>query len=238
MERYAFVDVSNTKGTVKGLLGFSIDWQKFLQFLKGEKWQCREVFYYEGRMETPKNIRKHDRLSKIGYSVRSKTIFLHRNKERMVTFTCDSCEERNSVPVMNAVFKCSNCSAEKIVLPTSNNHPKANFDVELAVDALDYARPNTEILIFSGDGDFRYLAEKLVDRGALVTFVSSTHKNLGSNKRFSTRLKDLITKEEARAREIKEHPRMRFLEIDNFRKIIGKDGFMYKENAAKRDVSE
>lgn len=74
-ERYAFIDVSNTKGTVKSLLSFSIDWQKLLQLLKGEKWQCRDVFYYEGRMENSKSIRKHEKLTQAGYQVRAKTIF-------------------------------------------------------------------------------------------------------------------------------------------------------------------
>ncbi len=237
MERYAFIDVANTKGTTRGVLDFGIDWLKLLQLLKGERWQCREVFYYEGAMDTPKYRKRHDKLSKMGYAVKSKIIFLHKNEERTVKFQCEKCRHENSALFQEAKFLCTKCtSLESPVIAYTKNHAKANFDVELTVDALDYARPGTEILLFTGDGDFRYLAEKLIERGAMVTFVSSTHKTLESKRRFSTRLGGLITLEEARARDVGEKSRVRFQEIDNWRRLIKKS--QNEENAAKRDVSE
>ncbi|MBI4224753.1 MAG: NYN domain-containing protein [Candidatus Sungbacteria bacterium] len=157
----------------------------------------------------------------------------------MAKFVCVDCKENNSIPREQAVFKCIRCTKETIMHSQSSSHPKANFDVELTVDALDYARPNTEIMIFSGDGDFRYLAEKLIARGAIVLFISSTQNNYAINKRVSTRLKNLVAEEEKRARDLGQKPRVQFLEINNWRNLIQKEKLSEnEENAAKRDVSE
>ncbi|MCP1170095.1 LabA-like NYN domain-containing protein [Limimaricola litoreus] len=50
---------------------------------------------------------------------------------------------------------------------------KGNMDVELAVDALDLAERIDHAVLFSGDGDFRPLAEALQRRGVRVSVVSS-----------------------------------------------------------------
>lgn len=50
---------------------------------------------------------------------------------------------------------------------------KGNMDVEIAVDALEIAEHVDHIVLFSGDGDFRYLVEALQRRGRKVTVVST-----------------------------------------------------------------
>jgi len=50
---------------------------------------------------------------------------------------------------------------------------KGNMGVELAVNALDLAGQIDEMVLFSGDGDFRSLVEALQRRGGRVTVVSS-----------------------------------------------------------------
>jgi uncharacterized LabA/DUF88 family protein len=50
---------------------------------------------------------------------------------------------------------------------------KANMDVELAVDAMDLAAHVDEIVLFSGDGNFRSLITSLQRRGIRVTIVST-----------------------------------------------------------------
>jgi uncharacterized LabA/DUF88 family protein len=54
---------------------------------------------------------------------------------------------------------------------------RANMDIELAVDAMELARHVDEIVLFSGDGDFRSMVEAVQRRGVRVTVVStiSTH---------------------------------------------------------------
>jgi uncharacterized LabA/DUF88 family protein len=50
---------------------------------------------------------------------------------------------------------------------------KDNMDIELAVDALELAEHVDQIVLFSGDGDFRSLVEAVQRRGVWVTVVSS-----------------------------------------------------------------
>jgi uncharacterized LabA/DUF88 family protein len=47
------------------------------------------------------------------------------------------------------------------------------MNIEIAVDALELARHVDQIVLFSGDGDFRSLVEALQRRGVHVTVVSS-----------------------------------------------------------------
>src|SRR6187551_1741638 len=50
---------------------------------------------------------------------------------------------------------------------------KGNMDIELAVDALELAAHVDQMVLFSGDGDFRSLVEALQRRGVRVTVVST-----------------------------------------------------------------
>lgn len=236
MKRYALIDVSNTKETTKTVFNFGVDWEKLMKFLKNEKWRCQEVVYYEGRTNDKKFRNLHKKLESLSYIVRTKLTFFHQNRKREIEFICDNCSKQNSFE--ECKFNCLECSQEKIVnLNNKGTHPKANFDVEITADALSYAGPDTTIILFTGDGDFRYLAEKLIETGAAVIFVSTYHETIKDRKkRFSTRLKELLVIEEQIALKTGEKSRARFLEINNFKNLISKNE--EKENAAKRDVSE
>jgi len=50
---------------------------------------------------------------------------------------------------------------------------KGNMDIELAVDAMEIAEHVDQIVLFSGDGDFRSLVEAVQRRGVQVTVVST-----------------------------------------------------------------
>src|SRR5579862_2084789 len=50
---------------------------------------------------------------------------------------------------------------------------KGNMDIELAVDAMELAEHVDEIVLFSGDGDFRSLVEAVQRRGVRVTVIST-----------------------------------------------------------------
>ena len=50
---------------------------------------------------------------------------------------------------------------------------RGNMDIELAVDALELAEHVDQIVLFSGDGDFRSLVMALQRRGVRVTVVST-----------------------------------------------------------------
>jgi uncharacterized LabA/DUF88 family protein len=50
---------------------------------------------------------------------------------------------------------------------------KGNMDIELAVDAMELAEHVDQIVLFSGDGDFRSLVGAVQRRGVRVTVVST-----------------------------------------------------------------
>jgi uncharacterized LabA/DUF88 family protein len=50
---------------------------------------------------------------------------------------------------------------------------KGNMDIELAVDAMELAQHIDQMVLFSGDGDFRPLVEAVQRRGVRVTVVST-----------------------------------------------------------------
>ena len=50
---------------------------------------------------------------------------------------------------------------------------KGNMDIELAVDAMELAEHVDQMVLFSGDGDFRSLVERVQRRGVRVTVVST-----------------------------------------------------------------
>jgi uncharacterized LabA/DUF88 family protein len=50
---------------------------------------------------------------------------------------------------------------------------KGNMDIELAVDAMELAGHIDQMILFSGDGDFRSLVEAVQRRGVRVTVVST-----------------------------------------------------------------
>jgi uncharacterized LabA/DUF88 family protein len=50
---------------------------------------------------------------------------------------------------------------------------KGNMDIELAADAMELAEHLDQIILFSGDGDFRPLVEAVQRRGVRVTVVST-----------------------------------------------------------------
>jgi len=52
---------------------------------------------------------------------------------------------------------------------------KANFDVEISVDALEFQDKFDTLVLFSGDGDFAYLLENLRRKGKIVLVISAKH---------------------------------------------------------------
>lgn len=55
---------------------------------------------------------------------------------------------------------------------------KGNMDCEIAIYATKYAEVVEEILLFSGDGDFRIVVERVQELGARVTVLSTLKGNM------------------------------------------------------------
>lgn len=198
-KRYAFIDVQNTETTTRRVLGFEIDYNRLFSYLKN-KWKCEKVFFYPG-IEYNDTSRKKifDEIVNSGAIVYPKYFSKYKNKDRIIELTCNNCEN-------------------KIVYQINNGYSwKSNCDVEMTIDILDSLKKDTEILIFTGDGDFKLLIERAVLCGSKVYIVSSQKKNKSdfhnSTSRFSTKLQELI---------VRYRGMVIYLEIDDWKMRIKK----------------
>lgn len=136
------------------MLGFVVDWVKLVEYLKHKK-SCVEILFYtgieNGDLET---AREFDTLSKIPCcTVRSKTTFAYKNRNKTVA------------------LKCIECGRENIHTIDMGYRRKSNCDVELAVDVIEKAAPDAEFFIFTGDGDFEYLIRRALEKGVRQIYV-------------------------------------------------------------------
>jgi uncharacterized LabA/DUF88 family protein len=179
--RYAFIDVQNTASTTRKLLGFLIDWHKLCSYLT-DKWKCEKVFFYSGIDEgDDETAKEFESLKGAGCIVKTRTVFSYKKPDKTISIKCVACGKENAEVVDMGYNRKSNC------------------DVDLTVDAMEYAGPDREFLIFTGDGDFDYLIKRLVEKGTKVYVVSSNAgiKKPGLNtKRLSTRLKEVMKQHE------------------------------------------
>jgi uncharacterized LabA/DUF88 family protein len=178
IQKYAFIDVLNTSSTTQRMLGFIIGWNKLCMYLKDEK-DCTQVFLYTGiENDDIKTAEEFDFLSNNGYIVKNKSIFAYKNKDKKVEVICDVCK--------NKIVETINMGYTK----------KSNCDVELSVDMIERAGPNTEMYIFTGDGDFEYLIRKALEKGVgklyIVSYANKYKKSGNTISRFSIKLRHII----------------------------------------------
>ena len=64
-------------------------------------------------------------------------------------------------------------AAKEFVDPSGRRKVKGNMDIELAIDAMELAQHIDQMVLFSGDGDFRSLVEAVQRHGVRVTVVST-----------------------------------------------------------------
>src|SRR6267378_2752776 len=64
-------------------------------------------------------------------------------------------------------------ATKEFVDQTGRRKVKGNMDIELAVDAMEIAEHIDQMVLFSGDGDFRSLVEAMQRRGVRVVVVST-----------------------------------------------------------------
>jgi uncharacterized LabA/DUF88 family protein len=64
-------------------------------------------------------------------------------------------------------------AAKEFVDASGHRKVKGNMDIELAIDAMELAPHLDDMVLFSGDGDFRSVVEAVQRRGVRVTVVST-----------------------------------------------------------------
>jgi uncharacterized LabA/DUF88 family protein len=203
MKRYAFIDVHNTRSTAT-VLEFTIDPAKLFDYLKYQKWSCTDIFWYAGRIGTEKHEKERAKTEALGYKMRDKQTKFY--KKQPLFITCPKCQHKHEY-----VHK-------------KNKLPKANCDVELTVDCLELAGPETEFLIFTGDGDFKYLVDKLLEKKSNVTLFSTRKPDKWGDYRFSTRYDPLL-----------KEGKIVFMEMDNLKYRLKKD---VEDDAEESSIEE
>lgn len=198
MKRYAFVDVENTATTTEQMLGFVVDWMKVSEFLRHDK-SCTKIYFYTAiESGDQSKATEFETLNNAPCNiVRSKQKMLYKRKDKLVSFPCT----------------CGVTTAKNIDM---GYNVKGNCDVELTVDALEKAEAGNEYYIFSGDGDFEFLALRLIEKNVKVTFVSHGKVIIRSgirHGRYSSKLRKLVA----------DNPKwLNFQEIDNWKKKFEK----------------
>lgn len=200
MKRYAFIDVQNTETTTLKVLKFATDHQRLFEYLKS-KWSCEKIFFYPGiEYGDEERSTVFEKITEAGAVVRPKYYYVYKNSDRI------------------SITNCPNCNTEITQRIDMGHTWKCNCDVEMTMDILDTAKDNTELLIFTGDGDFESLIERAVLNGSKVTIVSSAKRvQKGprySTSRLSTKLRKL-TQESGSP--------VKFMEIDNLKFQIKKE---------------
>ena len=64
-------------------------------------------------------------------------------------------------------------AAKEFIDASGRRKVRRNMDIELAVDAMELAERINEMVLFSGNGDFRSLVEAMQSHGVSVTVISS-----------------------------------------------------------------
>jgi len=143
-----YIDGANIFYTQKRL-GWIIDWNKVKNLIEQEK-EVAEWKYYVGVKDGDEKMLKYLKyLNAIGFNVITKPLKkIKVNKDEVISQT-----EKGGF-----IYK-------------------ANFDVEMTADILLDKAKLDEIIIFSGDSDFKYLVKKLKDSG-VKTIVYSSRKTI------------------------------------------------------------
>lgn len=194
-KRFAFIDVYNTMNTTEHILGFEIDWGKLYDFLKN-KWRCEKIYFYAGlEFGDAETADLYDRLEKLGYEMKTKTMMHYKRRDRTYEFICG---------------KCGNKEIQKIDM---GHQKKSNCDVDMTMDIILNIQKDNELWIFTGDGDFSTVIKYATENGCRAKIISNTcTKQVPAKKRFSNKLRELFKLD-----------LVSFVNINNWRDIIKKE---------------
>ncbi len=98
-------------------------------------------------------------------------------------------------------------AAKEFIDASGRRKFKGNMDIELAVHAMELADHVDQIVLFSGDGDFRSLVEAVQRRGVRVTVVSTSQPPMIADelRRQADFFIDLVELQSKLSRELSEH---------------------------------
>lgn len=172
---YAFVDASNLFYGGEKSLGWKIDYQKLIRYIR-RKYSVSKVFYYGGveldgfsysvLEKKPIDLKKllshlRRRLKEKGIS-EDKIVLLGRHIQRIKFY------------LKLAKFGYRLCLKPVKIFrePDGSTKKKANCDVDMTFDLMRYINEYSGVLILSGDGDFAVVLKYLQKIGKKVTVLA------------------------------------------------------------------
>lgn len=155
-----FVDAANYFFAMKDQ-GWRIDYERFLGYFKAT-YDVRQAFYYEGIPSIRVFFDSNPTASNEDFNAKKAKVIKYHRRLRDIGFTVRS----------KPVGRLYDRSAGKPI-------HECNFDVKLAIDALDCIDEYDVCIIGSGDGDFDKLVRYL--KGKFKQVVVVAHKSYLSN---------------------------------------------------------
>lgn len=143
---------------------YKIDYKKLLNFFK-KRSKLVSISFYSARFDTKSHNDFLTFLKSIGFKLVTKPIKSIANSKMSISRKCNFCNTVNEVDIR---FKCKNCQKNNYI----SIERKANFDVEISADAIDWVENYDTFVLFSGDSDFAYLLKFLRRKGKNIMVVS------------------------------------------------------------------
>lgn len=141
-----------------------VDYIKLKRFFEKNS-HLRSINFYSARFGTESHDRFLTFLKKRGYRLVTKEIKDIPDYKATISRKCRFCGAKNEVSIK---FECKICHKNNEV-PIER---KADFDVEISVDAVNWLANYDTLVLFSGDSDFVYLLEYLKKHGKKIVVLS------------------------------------------------------------------
>lgn len=198
-----FIDYANVKAWVKDRKLF-IDLKVLYDVLK--KAGARNViFYYGTDSRNPATIGFLNKLRSFGYEVVTKPVkYIKIDLLELLNQRTNREILQRMKPEVKKSFVAEIRRLDKVKVNLFS--PKANFDVEIALDMILLSENNDHFVLFSGDGDFVPIVRYLRGKGKRVIVVSGRKFLAGelleaadtflTLERFSQRVKGLLKKQD------------------------------------------
>lgn len=162
---YAFIDASNLFYGGEKSLGWKIDYQKLIKYIK-KKYLVKKVFYY-GEVE----------LDGFPYSILDKKPI---DLIKLIKYLKGKNDDNiKSIARIKFYLKLAEFGYLLQLKPVKIFHEpggkiskKANCDVDMTFDLMRYIKEYSDVLILSGDGDFAIVLKYLMELGKKVTVLA------------------------------------------------------------------
>jgi len=162
---FAFIDASNLFYGGEKSLGWKIDYQKLIKYIK-KKYLVKKVFYYGGV-----------ELDGFPYSILDKKPI---DLIKLIKYLKGKNDDNiKSIARIKFYLKLAEFGYLLQLKPVKIFHEpggkiskKANCDVDMTFDLMRYIKEYSDVLILSGDGDFAIVLKYLMELGKKVTVLA------------------------------------------------------------------